>query len=78
MFRVEWLQVALDELMSFWLQADATRRNALTAASHAIDQRLSNDPANQGESQGLRIIGRLDCCLGVDSVKGASVGLARQ
>ena len=50
MFRVEWHQVALDELTSLWMQADATQRQAVTTASHAIDQRLSTDPLNEGES----------------------------
>jgi hypothetical protein len=51
MFRVEWLQVALDELMTLWMQADTTQRPAITTASHAIDQRLSSDPLNEGESR---------------------------
>ena len=50
-FRVDWLQVALDELTTLWTQADATQRQAITAASHAIDQRLGNDPFNEGESR---------------------------
>ncbi|HZV04722.1 MAG TPA: hypothetical protein VE999_06535 [Gemmataceae bacterium] len=51
MFRVDWLEVALDELTTLWMQADATQRQAITAASHAIDQRLSSDPHNEGESR---------------------------
>ena len=51
MFRVEWLQSALDELTRLWTQADATLRQALTAASHAIDQRLQSDPLQEGESR---------------------------
>jgi len=51
MFRVEWLQSALDELMIQWMQANATQRQAITTASHAIDQRLGNDPSNEGESR---------------------------
>ena len=51
MFRVEWLDTAMVELMTLWLQADSTLRQALTAASHQIDQRLSHDPANVGESR---------------------------
>jgi hypothetical protein len=58
MFRVEWLQTALDELARHWLQADSVLRQALTAASHEIDQRLRSDPDNQGESRpmGRRIL----------------------
>jgi len=51
MFRVEWLQVALDELTDLWTQADSTQRQAITMASHAIEQRLMRDPANEGESR---------------------------
>lgn len=46
MLRVEWLQSTLDELMIIWMQADAAQRQAITAASHTIDQRLSSDPFN--------------------------------
>jgi len=51
MFRVEWLQTTLDELMILWMQADATQRQAITTSSHTIDQRLSIDPFNEGESR---------------------------
>jgi hypothetical protein len=51
MFRVDWLEVALDELTTLWTQADSSHRQAITAASHAIDQRLSSDPLNEGESR---------------------------
>jgi hypothetical protein len=51
MFRVEWLQSALDELARLWTQADPAGRQALTAASHEIDQRLSSDPNREGESR---------------------------
>lgn len=51
MFQVEWLQIALDELTDFWAQADSTQRENITAASHALEQRLQRDPANEGESR---------------------------
>lgn len=51
MFRVDWLESALDELMTLWTQADSTQRQAITAASHVIEQRLSRDPFNEGESR---------------------------
>jgi hypothetical protein len=51
MFRVEWLQIALDELTDLWMQADASQRHAITTASHAIEQRLRSDPAGEGESR---------------------------
>lgn len=51
MFRVEWLQSALNELTTLWTQVDPDLREALTSASHTIDQRLSTDPRNEGESR---------------------------
>ena len=44
MFRVEWLQSALDELTNLWTQAN---RQAITAATHLIDQKLGTDPHNE-------------------------------
>ncbi len=57
MLHVVWLQSALDELAAIWLQADSALRQAITAASHTIDQRLSSDPLREGESRafGVRI-----------------------
>ncbi len=51
MFRVEWLEVALDELARLWVPADAALRQELTAASHEIDRRLQRDPYHEGESR---------------------------
>ena len=51
MFRVEWLQSALDELADVWARADSAQRGAITAASHAVEQRLQRDPWNEGESR---------------------------
>jgi hypothetical protein len=51
MFRVEWLQSALDELARIWNQADSALRQGLTAASHDIDLRLQSSPFNEGESR---------------------------
>jgi hypothetical protein len=58
MFRVEWIQTALDELTDIWTQANSAERKAITAASHEIDQRLRRDPNNEGESRsgGERIL----------------------
>jgi plasmid stabilization system protein ParE len=52
MFRVVWLQAALDELTTIWLQADSAARQAITAAAHTIDQELAANPHEQGESRG--------------------------
>ncbi len=57
MFRVAWLQSALDELTATWLEADSALRQAITAASHWIDAQLSKAPSQEGESRegGTRI-----------------------
>lgn len=49
MFRVQWKHQALNQLTGIWLKA--TDQNAITVASHAIDQLLAQDPENQGESR---------------------------
>jgi len=51
MFRVEWLQSALDELATQWTLAASTERQAITAATHAIERRLAEDPVHEGESR---------------------------
>ena len=51
MFRIRWQRRALDELTDLWTQADSALRQAITAASHTIDQRLQADPNNEGESR---------------------------
>jgi hypothetical protein len=58
MFRVVWLETALNELAAAWTSADSAQRQAIAAASHRIDQLLRSNPYNQGESrpQGQRIM----------------------
>ena len=58
MFRVEWLASALNELAEIWTQADAVLRQAITAATAQIDQKLRIDPSLQGESRagGRRVL----------------------
>ena len=51
MYRVEWIQVASDELMHLWMQADSPDRKIITAATHAIDQSLRADPYADSESR---------------------------
>lgn len=51
MFRVRWERRAVDELTTLWTQADSIQRQAITAASHELDQRLRNDPYAEGESR---------------------------
>ncbi len=57
MFRVEWLQTALDQLSSIWIQADSGLRQAITAASHQIDEQLQTDPyaSSESRSEGRRV-----------------------
>lgn len=58
MLRIEWLQPAVEELAAIWTDADSTLRQAITSATHQIDQRLRVDPTSQGESrpEGRRIL----------------------
>jgi plasmid stabilization system protein ParE len=58
MFRVEWIQSALNELAQIWNQGDSARRAAITTASHRIDQTLEQDPHHAGESRpgGRRVL----------------------
>jgi len=51
MMRVEWLQAALDELTTLWMQSSAAARQAITEATHTADLRLEHDPFNEGESR---------------------------
>lgn len=51
MFQVDWLQTALDDLASAWVQAVPPVRQAITSAAHRIEQRLRRDPHNEGESR---------------------------
>jgi hypothetical protein len=58
MYRVDWLQTALDQLAAIWTSADSTLRQAITAASHQIDQQLQADPISPSESRpgGRRVL----------------------
>ena len=51
MFRVDWLESSLNELTTLWTGADSRQRTAITAAAHAIEQRLMADATNEGESR---------------------------
>lgn len=51
MFRVQWLQSSLDALAEGWVQAESEKRRTITLAAHAIEQRLAEDPAREGESR---------------------------
>ena len=49
MFRVRWTRRASNQLATIWIN-DADQ-NAVTFASHRIDQLLASDPENQGEER---------------------------
>ena len=53
-YTVVWVQSAEDELVEVWLAAED--RNAVTRATHVIDQELGSDASSKGEeiSEGLR------------------------
>jgi hypothetical protein len=51
MFTVRWKRSALNELTTLWTQADSATRQAITAASHRIEQTLRQDPEGVGESR---------------------------
>ena len=47
-YQVDWVPAALDALADIW--AAAANRNAVTAASHAIDQTLADDADTVGRA----------------------------
>lgn len=51
MFEVEWLEAAADELATIWTDADSADRQAITSATHSIDQELQAAPHTKGESR---------------------------
>jgi hypothetical protein len=51
MFRVEWLREAVGELAELWIEADSPFRQAITEATHALDQELQADPFRGSESR---------------------------
>jgi hypothetical protein len=51
MYRVEWLQSALDELADIWTRSNSIERAAITSASHVLDTYLKGDPHDEGESR---------------------------
>jgi hypothetical protein len=51
MLDVVWLQSALDELATMWIDATPAERQAITAATEALDGRLARNARNEGESR---------------------------
>jgi hypothetical protein len=58
MFHVEWRDVAISDLATGWLQADARLRAEITAAIHEVERRLLRAPDRAGESRkpGTRVL----------------------
>lgn len=58
MWRIEWLETALNELTSIWLKSGPTTRRAVTVAVRQIEHALSIHPEEEGESrtEGRRIL----------------------
>ena len=51
MWRVEWIQSAVDDLTNLWLVADSALRESITIATHTIDDELQVDPFRQSEAR---------------------------
>lgn len=51
MFRVEWIQDALDDMMRIWMAANSTCRQEITRASNQLDAVLKHDPVGNSESR---------------------------
>jgi hypothetical protein len=51
MYRVQWIQAALDELAAIWVDADSALRAAITAAAHKAEQEFRADPERISESR---------------------------
>jgi hypothetical protein len=51
MYRLDWLQSAVNELTDGWLEADAEQRSAISAALREIELHLERDPLDMGESR---------------------------
>ena len=50
-FTVVWLPHAEDELATLWLGVDRAARQAMTAATHRMDQMLRMNPLDVGEGR---------------------------
>jgi hypothetical protein len=51
MFQVVWGQRAMNDLAEIWIRGDSTLRQAITQATHALDQTLQDDPFESSESR---------------------------
>jgi hypothetical protein len=50
-FDVYWLESAILQLAEFWVRADSALREAITAASHRVDEALKHSPLESSESR---------------------------
>lgn len=64
MFRVRWKRSALNDLASLWTEVDSAQRQAITAASHLIDQQLLTDPFCREQIPSWRQKNPLGCPFG--------------
>ena len=51
MYRVLWIQEALDQLTDSWIQAHSAQRTEITKASHKMEKMLESAPFEAGESR---------------------------
>lgn len=51
MYEVHWLQGALDDLTTIWLEGDSVLRQAITLATNALDNELARVPFQSSESR---------------------------
>jgi hypothetical protein len=50
-YRVEWLQSALNQLSEIWVNSDPSARAKVTQSTNEIDRELQTDPVSLGESR---------------------------
>jgi hypothetical protein len=43
-FRVLWVQGALDDMATLWINADSRTRADITRAAHGLEKQLAKDP----------------------------------
>ncbi len=51
MFRVRWLQTAIDDMDALWANANPEQRGRIVEAVRQIDQALQSDPVAGSESR---------------------------
>jgi hypothetical protein len=58
MWRLRWKKGTLGDLAALWTEADSPTRQAITHATHVLEQLLRNNPEDVGESRprGRRIM----------------------